>query len=126
MDPLANQIFSWAEVKETFMDNEEMIRSLLVRFIDRTREQIISDIPRSMEAADWETARREAHTIKGSALTLAAHELGQTAARLELAFKNIDTAEMNATHPLLADAFVRFEAEARRCLNETAGQGKGV
>jgi HPt (histidine-containing phosphotransfer) domain-containing protein len=107
---------------ETFMDDEDMIRSLLVRFIERTREQIAADIPRSMETGNWEDARREAHTIKGSALTLAAGELGQAASRLELAFKNVDEAEMAASRPLLADAFTRFEAEVKRCLDETAGR----
>jgi HPt (histidine-containing phosphotransfer) domain-containing protein len=107
---------------ETFMDNADIIRSLLIRFIERTREQIADDIPRSMEAGNWEDARREAHTIKGSALTLAAGELGQAAARLELAFKNVDEAEMNAARPLLEDAFTRFETEIKRRLEETAGQ----
>jgi HPt (histidine-containing phosphotransfer) domain-containing protein len=116
------QVFNRAGLIETFMGNEEMIRSLLVRFIDRTREQIAAGIPCCMEAADWETARREAHTIKGSALTLTAGELGQAAARLELAFKNGDRAGMNAALPPVADAFARFEAEVSRFLAETAGQ----
>jgi signal transduction histidine kinase/CheY-like chemotaxis protein/HPt (histidine-containing phosphotransfer) domain-containing protein len=120
--PALSRIFDRAGVMETFMDNADMVRSLLVRFIKRTREQITADIPRSVGAADWETARREAHTIKGSALTLAAGELGQSAARLESAFKNIDTAEMNTALPLLADAFARFEAEVTRYLDENAGR----
>jgi CheY-like chemotaxis protein len=113
-----DRVFDRAEVRETFMDNTELIRSLLIRFIERTQEQIAADIPRSMEAGDWGEARRTAHTIKGSALTLAARELGQTAARLEIAFKDVDKAEMDAALPLLGAAFTRFEAEGRRYLEE--------
>jgi signal transduction histidine kinase/CheY-like chemotaxis protein/HPt (histidine-containing phosphotransfer) domain-containing protein len=116
-------IFNRVKITETFMDNENMIRSFLIRFIEKTREQIAAGIPRSMETADWEAARREAHSIKGSALTMGAGELGRTAARLEEAFKNIDKTEINAAHPLLADTFIRFEEEVKRYLSETAGRG---
>jgi signal transduction histidine kinase/DNA-binding response OmpR family regulator/HPt (histidine-containing phosphotransfer) domain-containing protein len=119
-----DMIFNPAEVNETFLGEEELIRSLLIRFIDRTREQIRTDIPRCMEAGDWEEARREAHTMKGSALTLAARELGQTAARLEAAFKNRDYGGMSSVFPLLDAAFTRFETEAGQYLNETPGPGK--
>jgi signal transduction histidine kinase/DNA-binding response OmpR family regulator/HPt (histidine-containing phosphotransfer) domain-containing protein len=118
-----DHIFNRAELRETFMGNTEMVQSLLIHFIERTGEQIASGIPHSMADEDWETARREAHTIKGSALTLAAGELGQTAARLELAFKNIDQAEMTAAFPLLETAFTRFETEARRYLAENPETG---
>jgi HPt (histidine-containing phosphotransfer) domain-containing protein len=99
------------------MDNTEMIRSLLTKYIERTREQLTVEIPQSIEAGDWEAARREAHTIKGSALTLAAKELGQGAARLELACKRIDQAEIAVALPPLDAAFSRFEAEVRRYLD---------
>jgi signal transduction histidine kinase/CheY-like chemotaxis protein len=124
--PSPNQIFNRNEAMETFMNNTEMLRSLLIRFIEGTREQIACDIPRSMEAGDWAEARRKAHTIKGSALTLAAGELGQAAARLELAFKNTDKAEMSAALPLAAAAFTRFEVEAKRYLGEMPGPGEEV
>ena len=121
-----DQVFNPAEIKDAFLNNGEMIHSLLIRFIDRTREQIAVDIPCGMTAENWEEVRREAHTIKGSALTLTAKELGQTAARLELAFKDLDHDEMNAAFPLLAAAFTRFEAAARRYLNENPKPCKEV
>ncbi|MDR0761168.1 MAG: response regulator [Treponema sp.] len=125
--PLSDdQVFNPVEIKDTFLDNGELIHSLLLGFIDKTREQIAVGIPRSMEAEDWEEAMRGAHTIKGSALTLAAKELGHSAARLELAFKNLDHAEMSAAFPLLAAAFTRFEAEAGRYLNENPKTGEEV
>jgi signal transduction histidine kinase/DNA-binding response OmpR family regulator/HPt (histidine-containing phosphotransfer) domain-containing protein len=113
-------IFDGKEVRETFFDNVETIKSLMVRFLDRTRDQIKA-IGENLEKEDWETARRDAHTIKGSALTLSGRELGQIAARLELAFKNVDRSEMTAALPLLGDAFDRFAGEVELFLRELPG-----
>jgi CheY-like chemotaxis protein/HPt (histidine-containing phosphotransfer) domain-containing protein len=115
--PSRSFIFNGDDVRETFFDNIDTIRSLMVRFIERTRGQIEA-IPESMAKEDWEAARRDAHTIKGSALTLAGRELGQTAARLELAFKNMDRGEMQAALPLLGKAFDRFRGEVEGFLKE--------
>jgi CheY-like chemotaxis protein len=122
VSPPPDQIFNITEALDTFMDNTEMIRSLLTKYIERTREQLTVELPRSMEAGDWEAARRGAHTIKGSALTLAAKELGRTAARLELAFKRIDQAEITVALPPLEAAFSRFEAAVRCYLGSQAGE----
>jgi signal transduction histidine kinase/CheY-like chemotaxis protein/HPt (histidine-containing phosphotransfer) domain-containing protein len=108
--PPPSFIFNGDEVRETFFDNIETIQSLMVRFLERTEGQIKA-IGENMERENWETARRDAHTIKGSALTLAGKELGQTAARLESAFKDLDRAEMTAVLPLLRGAFDRFKGE---------------
>jgi signal transduction histidine kinase/DNA-binding response OmpR family regulator/HPt (histidine-containing phosphotransfer) domain-containing protein len=123
---VSGQIFDRAEVTETFMDNAEMIRSLLIRFIERTGEQIDTVIPQSIAAGDWDAVRLEAHTIKGSALTLTAKDLGQTAARLELACKNVNISEINTLVPPLKTAFFQFEKEARRYLDENSGGGGGA
>jgi CheY-like chemotaxis protein/HPt (histidine-containing phosphotransfer) domain-containing protein len=118
--PPPSFIFNGDEVRETFFDNIETIRSLMVRFLERTQAQIKA-IGESMGKEDWETARRDAHTIKGSALTLAGKELGQTAARLELAFKNLDRTEMDAALPLLGEAFDRFKGEVELFLKGLPG-----
>jgi HPt (histidine-containing phosphotransfer) domain-containing protein len=89
-----------------------MAKSMLTRFMDHTEAQINTTIPKSMEDEDWETAMREAHTIKGSALTMSGRELGDAAARLERAYKAVDRAEMAAALPPLAEAFTRFKAAA--------------
>ncbi|QQO08944.1 response regulator [Breznakiella homolactica] len=107
----AAPVFDSREALETFFDNQETLMSLLARFIERTEKQL-AGIPDSIKQGDWETGRREAHTIKGSALTLAAKELGQAAARLEIAFKKEDPAEVTETYPPVMAAFRRFKAEA--------------
>jgi HPt (histidine-containing phosphotransfer) domain-containing protein len=104
-------IFNSAELMDTFMGNEEMAFSLLERFIERTSGQI-KNIPALKAAADWESARREAHTIKGAALTLSGRELGKAAARLERAFKDACLPEAEAAYPQLEEAFARFKEKA--------------
>jgi signal transduction histidine kinase/DNA-binding response OmpR family regulator/HPt (histidine-containing phosphotransfer) domain-containing protein len=121
--PVSGQILNRAELLEIFMGNTEMIRSLLIRFIERTGGQLDSVIPQCIADGDWNALRMEAHTIKGSALTLAAKDLGQTAARLELAGKDANIPEINVLVPLLKAAFSRFEKEARRYLAENSGGG---
>ncbi|MDR1619015.1 MAG: Hpt domain-containing protein, partial [Treponema sp.] len=108
-------IFDHADLMETFMNEEETARSLLAQFIARTADQIAA-IPGLAERQDWESARREAHTIKGSALTMGGRELGKAAARLELAFRNVDRAEMKAAWKPVKEAFSRFKTAAEAYL----------
>jgi len=100
-------VLDWTEVVETFFGKTETVINLMGRFVERTAEQV-AQLPGLVERQDWETARREAHTIKGSALNLAAKNLGQTAARLELAIKNLDHPEIAAALPELPRAFAAF------------------
>ena len=112
----AGAVFSAAELMNTFMDNEELALSLLSRFIERTRSQL-NTIPDLEKNGAWEDARREAHMIKGAALTMGGAELGKTASRLEMAYKNIDKGEMKAAYPPVLDAFYRYKKEAENFIN---------
>ena len=110
-DSAPDKVFSSAVMLDTFMNNEEIVLPLLARFISRTQVQL-ENIPNLENAGDWEKARRDAHTIRGTALTMGGAELGKAAARLELAYKNIDRNEMEAAYPPLNEAFGRFKKEA--------------
>jgi CheY-like chemotaxis protein/HPt (histidine-containing phosphotransfer) domain-containing protein len=110
-------VFDSAELLDTFMGNSEMALSLLTHFIERTGAQIDA-IPGLREKDDMDTARREAHTIKGAAYTMTGKELGRTAARLEAAFKNRDKAEMEAGFLPRKEAFARFRKEAEDFLKK--------
>jgi signal transduction histidine kinase/CheY-like chemotaxis protein/HPt (histidine-containing phosphotransfer) domain-containing protein len=111
-----NPVFNSGEMLETFLHNDKMALSLLCRFITRTVEQITL-IPGLIAAEDWDTAQREAHTIKGAAFTLEAKELGEAASRLERAFKNREKAEAQAARLSMEKAFTRFRAEAETFLD---------
>jgi signal transduction histidine kinase/CheY-like chemotaxis protein/HPt (histidine-containing phosphotransfer) domain-containing protein len=111
-------VFDYADLMDTFMNEEEAARSLLGRFVGRTAEQIAA-IPGLAARGDWEAARREAHTVKGGALTMGGRELGGAAARLELAFRDVDRAGMRAAWGPVKAAFGRFRAAAEAWLGGT-------
>jgi signal transduction histidine kinase/CheY-like chemotaxis protein/HPt (histidine-containing phosphotransfer) domain-containing protein len=109
------EIFDTADLLETFMYNEEAAMPLLTQFIERTEAQLAA-LPGMVERQAWEDARREAHTIKGSALTLGGRELGGAAARLELSCKTEDAAEAAAALPAAWEAYGRFKAAVEKYL----------
>jgi len=104
-------VFDTAGVLDTFMGDRETLLPLLARFLERTQSQIDA-IPDLEKADDWDNGRREAHTIKGAAYTMGGGELGNAAARLELAFRNADRNEIKAAYPAVRKAFVLMKKEA--------------
>jgi histidinol-phosphatase (PHP family) len=111
------RVFSPEELVENFMGNTALVRSLLVRFMERTECQA-ADIPVLAEKGDWEIALREAHTLKGSARSLSALELGDAAARWEEACRAGDPQAVRDLAPKLAAVYDRFKAAAKRYLAE--------
>ncbi|MDL2229781.1 response regulator [Treponema sp. OttesenSCG-928-L16] len=109
--PPAKLVFDKADLLETFFDNEETLKPLITQFLRRTAEQLKS-LPRNLAEKNWEEGRRNAHTIKGSSLTLSGKDLGAAAARVELAFKEKNVKAIQAGIPELAAAFKRFKAAA--------------
>ena len=104
-------VFSADEMLNTFMGNAELVLPLLARFIERTGAQLAA-VREIIGAADWESGRREAHMIRGAALSMSGAELGGAAARLETAFKNADSGEIDSAFPLAEAAFRRFREKA--------------
>jgi CheY-like chemotaxis protein len=119
-------ILNVTELAETFLGNMEMLPPLIRRFLDRTEKQITQDIPKQLDAKDWGSAGREAHTIKGSALTLAGKELGQLAARLEKALNTGEEGDIHRALPLLGTAFQRFKEAAERFLASREAPAKDL
>ncbi|MDR0313251.1 MAG: response regulator [Treponema sp.] len=109
--PQHTEIFNIDDLHKTFMEDDAIAVSFLTRFIDRTGGQI-ENILILQQSEDWEAARREAHTIKGSSRCLGGRELGKAAERLEAAYKNINHSEMEAAFIPLKDAFNRFKVKA--------------
>jgi PAS domain S-box-containing protein len=101
------------QLLENFFGNTESIQKLLARFMERTETEL-SELPGLIAKEDWETARREAHTIKGSALNLSAQDLGQAAARLELDIKDVKREDIPAALEALIAAYKRFKEQATR------------
>ena len=110
-----DSVLNASDLFGSFMGDEETILSVITYFIERTKNQLEA-LPELEKAEDWESARREAHTIRGAALTLGGAELGKAAARLELAYKNIDKDEMKAAISPLWDAYYRFKKAAEELI----------
>jgi len=110
-DAASTGIFDAGELLDTFMDNVEALLPLIQRFIERTQMQL-QTITELEKNEDWEAARREAHMIKGAALTMGGAELGKAALRLEMAYKNIDRKEIKAAYLPLTEAFERYKEAA--------------
>ncbi len=108
-------ILDMEQLLANFFGNRDSVQKLLVRFMERTEAELVS-LPELIKTQDWETARREAHTIKGSALNLAAAELGQTAARLELDIKDTKLEDIHADLEALNGAYGRFKLIAERLI----------
>jgi len=104
-------VFDARELLDTFMNDDETLLPLINFFITRTQTQLEA-LPELEKAGNWGSAQRESHTIKGAALTLGGAELGKTAARMELAYINIDKSEMEAAYPPLLEAFECYKKEA--------------
>ena len=109
-------VFDSAGMLETFMHDEATALPLISRFIERTRLQL-ENIPALKEAGDWESARREAHTIRGAAFTIGGMELGNAAANLEQACKNASKEETEIAYPPALRAYMRFKKEAEEFIN---------
>ena len=103
-----NSVFDPDDVLDTFMGNKTAVLSLIAHFIERTREQL-KLFPALEKAADWGSASREAHTIKGSAFTMGAKELGKAAAILEQVYKDVNKDEMKTALSRVYRAFGSYK-----------------
>ena len=115
-------IFNREELYATFLDNEEMILSLLSRFIERTEGQM-KTFPELIEAENYQSASPIAHMIKGAAFTMSGGELGRAAGCLELLLKKTgdekpEKKEIEEAFSSLQNCFEQFKKEAEKFLNK--------
>jgi two-component system sensor histidine kinase/response regulator len=105
-DNAANEreVFDFPKAVETFLGNEDILRSVLTSFLDKVAGQL-GQLQAALESGDLETVRMEAHSIKGGALNLGAGPLGRAAGGLEAAGREkrlqdipARLAELRATH----------------------------
>jgi CheY-like chemotaxis protein/HPt (histidine-containing phosphotransfer) domain-containing protein len=108
--------FDLAAVMNNFMNNEEAILPLLSRFIERTRDQI-ENIPLLEKAGDWETVRRNVHSIKGSAGIVGGFELSAKASVLEKIYKSESKEGAETAYREIHNAFDTFRKEAEEFIS---------
>jgi len=109
-------VFDTALIMENFADDCDAAVSILTIFLNRTKNQI-ENFPNLEKAGDWDSARRDAHSIKGSAGSLGGARLREAAARLENACRSDSKAEVKTAFPLLCEAFARYRGKAEEFIN---------
>ena len=70
--------------------NDRLVTKFSLKFLD---DQSFASLCAAMEAEDWETAFRAAHTLKGVAQNLAFTELGKPSAALTEALRGYEKPE---------------------------------
>ena len=112
-------VFDFNQAMDTFMDDRELLVSLLDPYIRQVEEQLAS---LSVEGAleNFEEVRGTAHSIKGSSRNLSMLELGNEAEILEHAGRDGDLETAREALPRVADAFARVEKVVRRILDKEA------
>ncbi len=96
--------------------NGRLYRSLLIQFADR-QGQASDAIRAALARADYPTAERLAHTVKGVAASLGAADLGQAAATLEAALRTRDRTAHQTALPLFAARLKQTVTAIRTVMN---------
>jgi len=110
------EVFNFTAAVETFLGNEELVRSLLRPQMDKMEGEV-KQIHEAVAAGDWETLRTTAHSIKGSCRNMDMNRCGEAAAVLEAAGKDADESAASAGLPVLEKEFPLLKAEVERILS---------
>jgi len=114
--PAYLDVFNFNAAVETFLGNEELVRSLLRPQMDKMEGEV-KQIRDAVAAGDWETLRTTAHSIKGSCRNMDMNRCGEAAAVLETAGKDADESAAAAGLPVLEKEFPLLKAEVERILS---------
>ena len=110
------EVFNYKAAVETFLGNEELVRSLLSPQMEKMEGEV-KQIREALKRKDWETIRTTAHSIKGSCRNMDMNRCGEAAAVLEDAGKNADESAVIAGLPVLEAEFPLLKAEVDRILS---------
>ena len=107
-----SQVFDFEAAVETFLGNRETVLNLVKGYIAKVEGQL-EELKSCISAADLESCREVAHSIKGSALNLSMNELGEAAKELEYSSRD---GELDRS----AQNLVRVESAFERLKKATA------
>ncbi|MDC7241747.1 MAG: response regulator, partial [Spirochaetales bacterium] len=112
-------VFDFNQAMDTFLDDRELLVSLLEPYMVQVEEQLAS---LSAEGAleNFEEVRGTAHSIKGSSRNLSMLELGNEAEVLEHAGRDGDLETAREALPRVAEAFSRVRKVVMRILEKEA------
>jgi PAS domain S-box-containing protein len=104
-------VFDFSKAVDAFMGQEDVVRKVISSFLVKVEEQL-SQITASLDSADLERVRQEAHSIKGGAWNLEARPLGDTARKLEDTSKAGDRDAARTAFQELQEEYEKLKAVA--------------
>jgi two-component system, sensor histidine kinase and response regulator len=105
--PHDENIFSYEMAVDNFMGEIEVVKDVLVVFINKAREEI-DGIDEALKKEDFDKIKFNAHSIKGSAYNLTGKLLGKTAENLELSAREKDYIRSSKLYEELKVEFEKF------------------
>ena len=110
-------VFDFNEAMDTFMDDRELLISLLEPYLEQVEGQLESlNAPGALD--DMENIRGLAHSIKGSSRNLSMLELGDEAEVLEHAGRDGERDIAEKALPRVAEAYERVKTAVRKLLDQ--------
>jgi PAS domain S-box-containing protein len=115
-----HDILDLASVINTFLGQKSTVMSLLERFRDKARGQLV-ELESLLVASDYPRFREVAHSIKGAAWNLSARRLGDSARDAENAGRNGEAAAAQSSLAQLKTTFAEFDAIVTTILKTDPG-----
>ncbi|MDX9802307.1 MAG: Hpt domain-containing protein, partial [Spirochaetia bacterium] len=107
------EMIDYNDALDTFMGEKQILLETLAEFSARVEKQLpVMKI--LLEKKDFETLRREAHSIKGGALSLAARVFGNIAGKLEKSAAESDAGKARENFEKLKHLFPLLKNEIKR------------
>ncbi|MEI6388531.1 MAG: response regulator, partial [Spirochaetota bacterium] len=113
-------ILDWASVIDTFLGQKSTVLSLIERFRDKARGQLV-ELESLLVASDFARFREAAHSIKGAAWNLSAKRLGDAARDAENAGRNGEESAAHSSLAQLKTCFAEFDETVTKILESGSG-----
>jgi len=116
-DPAPSPVMlDFNEALSTFMGEKEILLDTLAEFVRRVDIQL-NQMQSLLDAGDYATLRREAHSIKGGSWNLAIKKFGDAAGRLEISAKENNATASDEYLKELSSLFPALKSEIQTLLS---------
>ncbi len=105
-------IFDYHDLLNTFLNNEDTVKNLITRFIQKAEDQKVQ-LLKAFQNGNTAEVREIAHSIKGASWNMTAKKLGNIARDIEYAARDNDTDGIRSIMPLFESALQEFAKTAR-------------
>ncbi len=105
-------LLDWEDALDTFMGKEEILKKVLLSFLDKLEEQV-PQLRSAAEKKDLTAVRGLAHGLKGGSLNLSARALGEAARGLEEAAADGRAEKLQDLMTVFETAYSEFKGYVR-------------